>query len=320
MKEKIIFLTGGAGFIGANFVKYLLDKGGYEITVFDNLSIGSKENLDKAIRASKQIGKINFIQGDILDFKKLEESMKGIEAVIHLAADTGVVESIENPNECFSVNSVGTFNTLEASRKNGIKTFIFASSNASVGEQNPPIHEDMIPLPLSPYGASKLHGEALCSAYFNSYGLKAIVLRFANVYGPFSNHKCSVIAKFIKKSKLGQPLEIYGDGTQTRDFIHVFDICQAIELSINFKLAIPNNNFVFQIASGIETRVIDIANIIKKYPNNGNNTKVKIVFKDIRKGEIQWNFSNISKAQILLGFKPKIKLREELRTLCNNWN
>lgn len=318
IKEKIIFITGGAGFIGSNFVKYLLDKGGFEITVYDNLSIGSKKNLNKAIRSSKQIGKINFIEGDILDFKKLEKSIKGNEAVIHLAAHTGVVESIENPNESFSVNSVGTFNVLEASRMNGIKTFIFASSNASVGEQNPPIHEDMIPLPLSPYGASKLNGEALCSAYYNSYGLKTIVLRFANVYGPFSNHKCSVITRFIKRSKSGKQLEIYGDGKQTRDFIHVLDICQALVISIVLKLNIKNRNYIFQIGSGKETRIIDIANMIKEFNKNENKSKLEITFKNVRKGEIQRNFSNISKAQNILNFKPKIKLMDGLRNLWIN--
>ncbi len=319
MKEKRIFLTGGAGFIGSNFVKYLLDKGGFEITVYDNLSIGSEKNLDKAIRTSKQIGKINFIEGDILDFKKLEESMKGNEAVIHLAAHTGVVESIENPSECFSVNSVGTFNALESSRKNRIRSFIFASSNASVGEQNPPIHEDVNPLPLSPYGASKLHGESLCSAYFHSYGLKAIILRFANVYGPFSNHKTSVIANFIKRSKSGQPLEIYGDGNQTRDFIHVIDICQALELSMNLKLSIQNHNYIFQIGSGMETKILDIVNMIKEFNKNENNSIPEIIFKKNKKGEIHKNFSNISKAQSFLKYQPKIKLRDGLKSLWRNW-
>ena len=318
MKASKVFLTGGAGFIGANLVKYLLDKGGYTITVFDNLSAVSKENLDHAVRDSKQIGKIEFVEGDVLDYEVVESSMHGSEAVIHLAAHPGVVESIDNPEKCFAVNSIGTFNTLEAARNNGVCTFIFASSNAAVGEQTPPIHEEMVPRPLSPYGAGKLHGEALCAAYFRSYGLKAIALRFSNVYGIYSNHKDSVIARFIKRAKLGESLEVYGDGTQTRDFINVLDICQAIELAMKFEPPASITSLVFQIASGIETKVIDIANMVKEYSNIETSGKVNIIFKNVRKGETRRSFSDISKAEVILGFKPKSNLRENVEILLTD--
>jgi UDP-glucose 4-epimerase len=318
VKASKVFLTGGAGFIGANLVKYLLDKGGYTITVFDNLSAVSKENLDHAVRDSKQIGKIEFVEGDVLDYEVVESSMHGSEAVIHLAAHPGVVESIDNPEKCFAVNSIGTFNTLEAARNNGVCTFIFASSNAAVGEQTPPIHEEMVPRPLSPYGAGKLHGEALCAAYFRSYGLKAIALRFSNVYGIYSNHKDSVIARFIKRAKLGESLEVYGDGTQTRDFINVLDICQAIELAMKFEPPASITSLVFQIASGIETKVIDIANMVKEYSNIETSGKVNIIFKNVRKGETRRSFSDISKAEVILGFKPKSNLRENVEILLTD--
>jgi UDP-glucose 4-epimerase len=315
VKASKVFLTGGAGFIGANLVKYLLDKGGYTITVFDNLSAVSKENLDHAVRDSKQIGKIEFVEGDVLDYEVVESSMHGSEAVIHLAAHPGVVESIDNPEKCFAVNSIGTFNTLEAARNNGVCTFIFASSNAAVGEQTPPIHEEMVPRPLSPYGAGKLHGEALCAAYFRSYGLKAIALRFSNVYGIYSNHKDSVIARFIKRAKLGESLEVYGDGTQTRDFINVLDICQAIELAMKFEPPASITSLVFQIASGIETKVIDM---VKEYSNIETSGKVNIIFKNVRKGETRRSFSDISKAEVILGFKPKSNLRENVEILLTD--
>jgi UDP-glucose 4-epimerase len=319
VKASKVFLTGGAGFIGANLVKYLLDKGGYTITVFDNLSAVSKENLDHAVRDSKQIGKIEFVEGDVLDYEVVESSMHGSEAVIHLAAHPGVVESIDNPEKCFAVNSIGTFNTLEAARNNGVCTFIFASSNAAVGEQTPPIHEEMVPRPLSPYGASKLHGEALCSAYFHSYGIKAVALRFSNVYGLFSSHKNSVIARFIKRAKEGESLEVYGDGTQTRDFVHVLDICQAIELALNFEVPPSINSLVFQIGSGIETRIIDVANILTECCGNDGHDYVRILFSSLRNGEIQRSVSDISKSEDSLGFKPGTRLREELRSLCEDW-
>jgi UDP-glucose 4-epimerase len=316
MKEKRIFITGGAGFIGANLVRYLLDKGGSAVTVFDNLSAVSRENLDQAVRNSRQISSIDFVEGDVLDYEALESSMRGSEAVIHLAAHPGVVESIENPSKCFTVNSVGTFNVLEAARINGIGTFIFASSNASVGEQTPPIHEEMVPLPISPYGASKLHGEALCSAYFHSYGIKAMALRFANVYGPFSSHKDSVIARFIGRAKVGEPLEVYGDGTQTRDFVYVLDICQAIELALNFELRDPNLNLVFQIGSGIETRVIDVADMVNQCFDNEHKEGVRVAFIDPRKGETHRSISDTTKSRTLLGFSPRTNLQEDIKALC----
>ena len=147
-----IFITGGAGFIGANLAKYLLDREGYDITVYDNLSEGSKENLDKAIAESGHNGKVELIRADILDFDTLSMAIAGHDAVVHLAAHTRILESLKDPKENFRVNIIGTFNLLAAARKNKVKKFVFASSNAAVGEQKPPINEKMVPKPLSPSG------------------------------------------------------------------------------------------------------------------------------------------------------------------------
>ena len=331
MNKKLIFITGGCGFIGANLVKYLLDRGGYDITVYDNLSAGSKENLDRAISDSNQQGKVRFIKGDILDFAKLNRAIEGHNAIVHLAAHTRVVESLINPKENFAVNSIGTLNVLEAAKKNRIKRFIFASSNATIGEQKPPINEKMIPKPISPYGATKLHGEALCLAYRHSYDLKTVSLRFANAYGPYSGHKTSVVAKFIKRAKTDKSLEIYGYGNQTRDFIHAQDVCQAIYLALSTKnqpisdgklhqaKAYPAKlniwGEVFQIATGIETKIIDLAKMVQDLAVTSDSKQVKIIFKSKRKGEIQRNFSDIKKAKKLLGFRSQLKLDIGLKEL-----
>ncbi|UCE99001.1 MAG: NAD-dependent epimerase/dehydratase family protein [Planctomycetota bacterium] len=311
---KRIFITGGAGFIGANLTKYLIDNLKCNVTVYDNLTTGSKANLDRAVANSAKNGAVEFIEGDILDFDTLNKAVAKHDTVVHLAAHTRVRESIKNPKENQTVNSIGTFNTIEAARKQRVDKFVFASSNAAVGEQKPPINEKMIPKPLSPYGAVKLYGEAICSAYYHSYGLKTVSLRFANAYGPYSDHKTSVIAKFLKRIRDGKKLEIYGDGKQTRDFIHAHDICQAIYLIITHDNSSPSPwGQVFQIATGKETAIIKLAQMLISFTDSPKNL---ITFAPPIKGEIRKNFSDITKAKEIFGFSPKMNLNTELKALC----
>ena len=329
MKKERVFITGGTGFVGANLTEYLIKRGFSDIKIYDNLSAGKKEHIDKIAKKlgckserkskNKTVYKnsnrplnLVLVVGDILDAKILNKEMNGYDVVIHLAAHTRVLESLKEPEENFKVNAIGTFNVLEASRKNKIKKFIFASSNAVVGEQISPISEKMVPKPLSPYGATKLFGEGLCSAYYYSYGLKTVSLRFANCYGPYSEHKTSVIAKFIRRAKRGLPLEVYGDGTQTRDFIHVSDVCQAIYRCVTNNSSLGGE--VFQIATGKETRIIDLAKMVNRLFAQENNLK----FSPSRVGEIRKNFSDIRKAKTLLGFNPEIKLEEGLKSLITS--
>ncbi len=314
--RKRVFITGGAGFIGANLVKYLLDRKTFDITVYDNLSACSKANLDKAAADSVRNSGVKFIQGDILDFDALADAIAAHDAAVHLAAHTRVRESIQRPQEHLAINSTGTLNVLEAVRRQRVDKFVFASSNAAVGEQIPPINESMIAKPISPYGAVKLYGEALCSAYYHSYGLKTVALRFANAYGPYSDHKTSVVAKFIQRVREGQTLEIYGDGEQTRDFIHAADICQAIYLAIthNDSDMTPWGE-VFQIATGVETRIIDLAGMIVSLM--GSNEQA-ITFGRQIKGEIKRNYSAINKANKQLGFTPEVKFIDGVKRMGIN--
>jgi len=306
--KRKVFITGGCGFIGSNLVKHLLDRGGFDITVYDNLSVSSRDNLARAITDSKKKGCVKFIKGDILDRDRLNRLTRRHDAIIHLAAHTRVLESLKDPAENFTTNSIGTFNSLEAARRNRIGKFIFASSNAAVGEQVTPINECMVPKPISPYGASKLCGEALCMAYFSSYGIKTLVLRFANAYGPYSFHKTSVVAKFIKKLKVNRSLEVYGDGNQTRDFIHADDVCRAIYRSLMSDLG----GETFQIATGVPTRIRDLASLTKECIGN---SKTRLIFTKRKKGEILKNHSDIRKAKTMLAFRPKISLYRGMRQL-----
>ena len=232
-------ITGGCGFIGRNLIKRLVAEGGHKIRVLDNLSVGTKEDLSEVCNysvLSPQSSDVNpqsstpvelFI-GDIKDPTTCQKASEGTDIIVHLAANTGVGPSVKDPRSDMETNVFGTFNMLEAARQNKVGRFVFASSGAPVGECEPPIHEELAPHPVSPYGASKLAGEGYCSAYYRTFGLETVALRFGNVYGPLSGHKNSVIAKFIKKAMNGETLEIYGDGTQTRDFIYIDDLIDAI--------------------------------------------------------------------------------------------
>jgi UDP-glucose 4-epimerase len=337
-----ILITGGCGFIGANLVSYLINKGINYIRILDNLSTGIKENLEEALRAmgkiilEKKYNQIIYkfenifnktIQNDIVidliigDIRSSEMCLKtteNIDAVVHLAAHAGVIPSIKDPFHDFEVNVRGTLNLIYAAVENKVDKFIFASSNAPLGEQDPPLSEKKVPKPLSPYGASKLACEGYCFAFNNSYGLKTIILRFSNVYGPYSLHKNSVIAKFMKDALLKRNLTIYGDGKQTRDFIYVDDLCQAIDIILDKQEAVNSKNStkviwgdVLHLGTGKETSIINLAKYIKELFDDN----IKISFEPERKGEIKRNYSDISKAEKLIGFESKYGIESGLKTI-----
>jgi UDP-glucose 4-epimerase len=270
---------------------------GYRVRVLDNLSVGHGEalaGLDVDLRV-----------GDIRDRAAVAAAVAGATGVVHLAAHTNVIDSIADPEMDYAINVGGTLNLLLASRDAGVQRFVFASSNAPIGENTPPIDEEKPARPLSPYGASKLAGEGYCSAFHGSYGLGTVVLRFANVYGPRSDHKGSVVAKFIRDALSGGRLTIYGDGAQTRDFVHVADLSRAIVAS----LASDVGGETFQIASGVETCVLDLAQRIRA---TFADRPIEIVHTGARAGEIVKNYSAIGKARRVLGWSPRVSLDDGL--------
>ncbi|MDG2233940.1 MAG: NAD-dependent epimerase/dehydratase family protein, partial [Ilumatobacter sp.] len=226
-------ITGGCGFIGTNLIERLRADG-TSIRVLDNLSVGSRETLaavsdfDEISPDSDWSPGVQLVVGDIREATGWAEAFEGVDVVVHLAASTGVPQSVEDPMHDCTSNVVGLLNVLEAARNAKAGRFIFASSGAPAGEVEPPIHEEVVPRPVSPYGASKLAGEAYCSAYARTFGLGTVALRFGNVYGPRSGHKSSVVAKWVRLALEGSPIEIYGDGNATRDFIFTSDLVEAI--------------------------------------------------------------------------------------------
>jgi len=292
-----VLITGGCGFVGANLIAQLNRAGGYAIRVFDNESLGKRQHI-AGLEAE-------FVHGDIRDRPALDKALAGMDAVIHLAADTRVMDSIAAPAFNFDVNVVGSFRLLEAMRAAGITRLVNASTGGAIlGETLPPVHEEMVPRPLSPYGAAKLAVEGYCSAFGASYGMKPVSLRFSNVYGPRSFHKGSVVAAFMKRILAGKPVIVYGDGEQTRDYVFVTDLCQGIVAGLTS--AAPG---VYQLGSGgplsINGLIAAIAEVVAPH-------RMEVRFEPSRAGEVMQTWCDIAKARGELGYAPATTLGDGL--------
>lgn len=308
--SKSILITGGCGFIGTSLIDALLQQdSSVHIRVVDSLITGSEGDLAEVASfnsvSEEEIGEartgIVFCRGDIRNAVLMQKCAKGVDCIVHLAANTGVGPSVEDPRLDMECNVVGTFNVLEAARINGVKKFVFASSGAPAGEVEPPIHEELPPHPVSPYGASKLAGEGYCSSYFRTFGIDTVCLRFGNVYGPRSKNKASVVAKFIKQALAGETCVIFGDGSQTRDFIYIDDLIRAMCLSIDAHVG----GETFQIASGKEQTVGEMAELISVALKR-EGIAMKVEHGSFRLGDVKRNYSDTSKAARVLGWKPAV--------------
>ena len=310
-------ITGGCGFIGCNLVRHLIAEGGYRLRILDNLEVGRRERLEalgpvvevppRAGGIEPEPDQIELVVADILDADAVRAATRGCDVVVHLAANTGVATSVQDPRRDCLVNVVGTLNCLEAARAERTGRFVFASSAAPVGEVEPPVHEEKAPHPVSPYGASKLSGEGYCSAYFRTFGLETVALRFGNVYGADSDHKSSVVAAFIKRALAGAPLEIYGDGDQTRDFIFAGDLIRAIGRAAS----VPGiGGHVFHIATAKETTITELAELVAKVMARHGLSGVQVRRAPPRTGDVRRNFADASKASARLDWRAEVSLEE----------
>jgi len=312
-------ITGGCGFVGRNLVQALRTRSNDAIRILDNLSVGTRDDLAgvapfaeldaDTLRPDGPHEPIELVAGDIGDAGLVERVTAGMDVIVHLAANTGVGPSVADPRFDCVTNVIGTLNCLEACRRTGVRRFVFASSGAPVGECEPPIHEELPAHPVSPYGASKLAGEAYCSAYWRSFGIETVALRFGNCYGPLSSHKSSVVAKFIREALAGQSWEIFGDGRQTRDFIYVGDIVDAI---VRSGTTDGIGGEVFQIATNAETTVLELSAKLSDALARHGVAAAGTQHGAARVGDVRRNYSDTRKAQRMLGWRPEVGLDEGL--------
>jgi len=303
-----VLVTGGAGFIGSHVVDRLVNEG-YHVRVLDNLSSGKLDN----IKGHLDSGKVEFVKGDIRDASFVKESLNGVNVVIHMAALVSVPLSIENPALTFDINLLGTLNLLRASAAKHVNRFVFISSCAVCGDpESLPVTEQAKTNPISPYAESKLIGERYCLGFNERKLLPSVILRFFNVYGPRQgmNDYSGVITRFIDRCKDNLSLTIYGDGSQTRDFVNVKDIAKAVLASVK---SVEATGEVFNIGSSKPTSIKELAETVIELAK----VTSQISYKPIRVGDIKDSYADISKAKRLLGFEPEVSLRTGLQELID---
>lgn len=296
-------ITGGAGFIGSHLVKELV-RAGQRVCVLDNFSSSSAENLSSVRRD------ILLQEGDIRSLPALLEATRGADFVLHHAALVSVPKSLQNPQETAEINIQGTQNVLEASRRNGVKKVVFASSCAVYGNGTEiPYTETAATDCLSPYALSKQAAEELCQFYTRVYGLKTAILRYFNVFGPGqapASAYAAVIAKFMHLTRKGEPLSIDGDGRQERDFIHVNDVVQANLLAAD--KAVPGETY--NVGSGKSISLLELADLLERVSCR----PLKRVFRSKRAADVRISCADISKISAL-GFRPSVALEKGLKQM-----
>lgn len=287
-------VTGGAGFIGSNIVKELLNKG-ENVCVLDNFATGKREN----ILTFNENPNFRIIEGDLRSFHTVRDAVKGVDYILHQGALPSVQRSVNDPITTNEVNISGTLNILEAAKEFGVKRVVFASSSSVYGNsKNLPKEETMNIAPLSPYAISKYAGERYCQVYYQIYGLETVCLRYFNVFGPNqdpTSQYSAVIPKFIKSILKDEQPIIYGDGLQSRDFTFVENV-----VSANLLACVADNaaGETFNIACGERFSLIQLVESINELLSKNINP----IYSTERKGDVKHSLASIEKAKKILGF------------------
>jgi nucleoside-diphosphate-sugar epimerase len=294
-------VTGGAGFIGSHIVRRLVGAGA-SVRVLDNFSTGQRANL------AAVADRIELIEGDITDAALVRQAVDGAEYVLHLAALASVPESVAQPTRNFEINLAGMHNLLMAARDAQVQRLVFSSSAAVYGDHAAPHHEELAPRALSPYAAAKHSGEQLCRSFTHAYGLPTVCLRYFNVFGPGQNPRsgyAAAIPIFINALLEGKRPTIFGDGHQSRDFVYVANVVDANLLACGTEAAIGG---VFNIGAGGETTLLELLALLSELADR----TVEPIFAAGRVGDIRHSFSDISRAEAVLGYRTRVGLAEGL--------
>jgi UDP-glucose 4-epimerase len=299
-----VLVTGGAGFIGSHIVAALVRRGD-EVRVLDNFCTGKRENLAAAA------GQVELIEADLNDTAAVARAVAGCEVVFHEAALASVPLSVERPLDSHAACATGTLNLLDQARRAGVRRFVYAASSSAYGNQpSPRKMETDLPSILSPYAAAKLTGELYCQAFWHSYGLETVCLRYFNVFGPRQDPKgpyAAVIPLFIKAILSGSRPTIYGDGLQTRDFTYVENVVQA-----NLKAAAAPAEAagrVFNVGNGEAVSLLELLKSLNELMGG----RIEPIFQPARTGDVRDSLADISLARRVLKYEPSVDLRTGLK-------
>ncbi len=301
-------VTGGAGFIGSNLVAELLRRN-WRVRVLDNFSTGKRSHLERVLAAA-QANTFELVEGDIRNRDDCLNACREVEYVFHQAALRSVPRSVDDPSATNEVNVLGTLNVLQAAVKAGVRRFVYASSSSVYGDTSvSPQQEDHRPGPISPYAVSKLAGEHYGVSFCKVYGLETVSLRYFNVFGPHQDPESkysALIPAFIQHVSRGEPLEVHGDGLQSRDFTYVGDVAQANLLAAQ---AANVAGQVFNIACGRSHTVLDVGETIVRIMGRDPGRR----HTEPRRADVRHTRADISRAQRSLGYQPGTNLEDGLR-------
>lgn len=296
-------VTGGAGFVGSHIVEALVRRGD-QVRVLDNLSTGNRQNLTTVA------DRIELIEGDVNDPEKVARAVNGVDCIFHEAALASVPRSVESPLESHAACATGTVNVLDQARRAGVRRVVYAASSSAYGNQpHAAKRESDLPSPLSPYAAAKLASELYCQAFYHTYGLETVCLRYFNVFGPRQDPHgpyAAVIPLFITKLLAGERPLIYGDGKQSRDFAYVENVVQANLLAAEAPGAIGRT---FNVGCGRSVSLLDLLDSLNRLLK----TNVEPVFQPARAGDVRDSLADISHTVTDLGYEPRVDLEEGLR-------
>jgi len=299
----VILVTGGGGFIGSNLVHSLVEKG-HQVRVLDDWSTGNPENL------AGLDGSVEIVAGDIRDENIIRQAVSRVELVYHLAARPSVARSLADPHTSHSVNATGTLSVLVAARDEGVRRVVYASSSSIYGDTPVlPKDEEMPVNPLSPYAASKLAGESYCRAFTRSFGLETLSLRFFNVFGPRQDPEsqyAAVIPRFITRMSTGERPEIFGDGTQSRDFTFISNVVDACELA--GASAAESTGETYNIGCDDRVTLLDVVALLNELLDQNLDPQ----FGPHREGDVMHSQAAITKSEKLLEYRPHTTFREGL--------